>query len=177
VGAHVKALHVLCIRKATSEEEGDRLISTWVEELLEQAGMVLDSYISMINDSTASQNKDSFGTPKSDKIRKKAAEKSHERNSSAEVANSASQIIPAIFTIGALVLICPKTKIDSLSTIVRALITSIGKQLNCEDALLNNEINAGVHAQAWVTLGKMCLANYELAKTCVPLFLQVVFHT
>ena len=135
--------------------------------------MVVESYVSLINNSSVSQSKDPYETPKSDRIRKKDVQSIQGKKASEKVSNSASQIIPAIFTIGALVLICPKTKIDSLATIVQALITSTNKPLNCEVALLKEEVNDGVHAQAWVTLGKMCLANYELAKSCVPLFLQV----
>lgn len=176
VGAHVKALHVLCVRKAASEEEGDRLVSTWVEELLEQAGMIMNSYVSIYSKSDLPQNGNSFQTPKT---RKKGAGSCQERNkggqSTSNAADPTCQIIPAIFTTGALVLVCPKIKIGSLAASVQALITSSNggsRFSNPEAAHVNEDITRGVHAQAWVTLGKMCLANHELAKRCIPLFLQ-----
>ncbi|KAH7445834.1 hypothetical protein KP509_01G026000 [Ceratopteris richardii] len=164
VGAHVKALHILCIQKAASADEGDRLVSTWVEELLEKAGTIVTSYVSACNnpDSCEIRSSGSGG----------GSQTQNERGPLiSTAADCFNQIISAIFTIGALVLICPKLKFGNLATSLQALITT-GTKPHHQDFGEDEDFACGVVAQAWVTLGKMCLANHELAKRCIPLFLQ-----
>ncbi|MCO5568222.1 hypothetical protein L7F22_021918 [Adiantum nelumboides] len=179
VGAHVKALHVLCIQKAASADEGDRLVTTWVEELLEKAGRVVTSYLSVCTDSEPTDIDTSLHTSKPGGNKKYGAESCQRLNKSGRSTSTAvktsGQIIPAIFTVGALVLICPKLKLGNLATSLQALITSrkAGLKLyNQDGTFVSEDLARGVVAQAWVTLGKMCLANHELAKRCIPLFLQ-----
>lgn len=59
VDAHVKALITLCKRQASSEEEGNQIISAWVGQLLSKAEEILDAYVIQ---SSNSDNVNSFKT-------------------------------------------------------------------------------------------------------------------
>ncbi|KAI5075423.1 hypothetical protein GOP47_0009499 [Adiantum capillus-veneris] len=178
VGAHVKALHVLCIHKANSADEGDRLVTIWVEELLEKAGLVVTSYLSACANSEPTEIHLSLRTSKSGGSKDGADSCERHINkgrSTSTGVKTSNQIIPAIFTIGALVLISPKLNFGNLATSLQAIISSrkAGLKLyNQNESCVSEDLARGVVAQAWVTLGKMCLANHELAKRCIPLFLQ-----
>eukprot|EP01018_Ginkgo_biloba_P014838 Gb_33189 [translate_table: standard] len=169
VGAHVKALITLCKRKAATSEEGNRLIIVWVDQLLSKAEEILDEYISKF--SNADKN-DSFQTPQpTSRTRSRT-----KRKGKSDLSSLSIQVVTAIFTIGALVLVCPAAKLGRLVTLLQAMVTS--KNSNSEGkkhasgSLLPKQVEPAVYTQSWVTLGKICLADDKLAKSCIPLFVQ-----
>ncbi|KAH9315030.1 hypothetical protein KI387_023657, partial [Taxus chinensis] len=172
VGAHVKALIVLCKRQAVSEEEGNQIISAWVDQLLAKAEEIMDEYISQF--STADKT-NSFKTPQpSSKTRSRIKRKG--KAISSDFVSLSIQVVTAIFTIGALVLVCPTAKLGRLVTLLQAMVTSKASSVEGTKhrgaSVLPKQVAPAVYTQSWVTMGKICLADDKLAKSCIPLFLQ-----
>lgn len=172
VGAHVKALITLCKRQAATSEEGTHIIVVWVDELLAKSEEILDEYISQF--SNAEKN-DSFKTPQpTSKTRSRTKKKS--KSKSSDLSSLSIQVVTAIFTVGALVLVCPTAKLGRLVTLLQAVVTSKGSSAGGTKhgriSLLPKQVAPAVYTQSWVTLGKICLADDKLAKSCIPLFVQ-----
>jgi len=177
VGAHVKALITLCKRQAATSEEGTHIIAVWVDQLLAKSEEILDEYISQF--SNADKN-DSFKTPQpTSKTRSRTKKKG--KSKSSDFSSLSIQVVTAIFTVGALVLVCPTAKLGRLVTLLQAMVTSKGSSAGGEKhgriSLLPKQVAPAVYTQAWVTLGKICLADDKLAKSCIPLFVQVVYDS
>ncbi|GLT79389.1 hypothetical protein SLA2020_508800 [Shorea laevis] len=163
VNAHVKALRTLCKRKAVSSEEADMLVNKWVKQLLSQASDILENYISETIE--ANKNGGSFFTPPRSGNRK--------GKQAATAAGMSSKAITAVFTIGSLVIVCPSADVSSVIPLLYTIITS-DSNLN---KLPGNTVSfkqaaPSLYAQAWLTMGKICLADGKLAKKYIPLFVQ-----
>ncbi|KAI9195668.1 hypothetical protein LWI28_017082 [Acer negundo] len=161
VNAHVKALRTLCKRKATNPEEADMLVLKWIHQLLSKASQILEKYISEI--SLANKDSNFFTPPKSTRKGKKSAK-------------SLSEAVTAVYTIGSLVIICPTADMNSITSLLHTIITS-----GNSDPKLNKlpgptvslkQTAPSLYIQAWLTMGKLCLADDNLAKRYIPLFVQ-----
>ncbi|KAK3189568.1 hypothetical protein Dsin_029129 [Dipteronia sinensis] len=161
VNAHVKALRTLCKRKATNPEEADMLVLKWIHQLLSKASQILEKYISKI--SVANKDSNFFTPPRSTRKGKKAAK-------------SLSEAVTAVYTIGSLVIICPTADMNSITSLLHTIITS-----GNSDPKLNKlpgptvslkQTVPSLYIQAWLTMGKLCLADDNLAKRYIPLFVQ-----
>ncbi|KAK9289109.1 hypothetical protein L1049_017582 [Liquidambar formosana] len=161
VNAHVKALRTLCKRKALNPGEADTLVMRWVLQLLSKASQILELYIS--EDSEAN-NDGSFLTPL--------------RSGSRKVKRSVtmSKAITAVYTIGSLVIVCPSADLKAIVPVLYTIITS-----GCSDSKLNKlpgprvsikQTAPSLYIHAWLTMGKICLADGKLAKSYIPLFVQ-----
>ncbi|KAL6953950.1 hypothetical protein U1Q18_042907 [Sarracenia purpurea var. burkii] len=167
VNAHVKALRTLCKRKTSNPEEADGLVMKWVQQLLSEASKILEMYFSKCSEA----NKDStfFTPPRSGRKNSKRA--------TAAMCRLLSQAITATYTIGSLVIVCPSADLKAIIPILHAIITS-----GSSDPKLTKLPSLGVsvkqtspslYIQAWLTMGKICLADGKLAKRYIPLFVQV----
>ncbi|KAK2645835.1 hypothetical protein Ddye_021030 [Dipteronia dyeriana] len=162
VNAHVKALRTLCKRKATNPEEADMLVLKWIHQLLSKASQILEQYIS--KSSVANKDSNLFTPPpRSTRKGKKAAK-------------SLSEAVTAVYTIGSLVIICPTVDMNSITSLLHTIITS-----GNSDPKLNKlpgptvslkQTAPSLYIQAWLTMGKLCLADDNLAKRYIPLFVQ-----
>ncbi|PSS01509.1 Condensin-2 complex subunit like [Actinidia chinensis var. chinensis] len=166
VNAHVKALRTLCKRKASNPEEADGLVMRWVQQLLSKASQILEMYMS--KDSEANKE-NSFLTPpvSGSKKGKRAA---------ASMSRLLSQAIIAAYTIGSLVIVCPSSDLKAIVPVLHTIITS-----GSSDPKLNKLLGTAVsikytapslYIQAWLAMGKVCLADEKLAKRYIPLFVQ-----
>lgn len=167
MNAHVKTLKTLCKRKASQSAEADVLILKWVNQLLSKASNILEKYISK----HAEANKDvNFVTPppKSGSILgKKATARS----------KSLSRAISAAYTIGSLILICPSADMTTIIPLLHTIITSGNRgsrsnKLPIQTVSLKETVPS-LYLQAWLTMGKICLADEKRAKSYIPLFVQV----
>lgn len=167
VNAHVKALRTLCKRKASSAEEANALVMGWVCQLLSQASQVVDSFISEASDANKNIN---FVTPP-------RSGRSQKGKRAIPLPKSQSRAITAIYTIGSVVIVCPSADLSPIIPILHTIITS-----GCSGVKLTNnlpgptvsikEAAPSLYVQAWVTMGKICLADGNLAKRYIPLFVQ-----
>ena len=88
------------------------------------------------------------------------------------------QVAGALFTAGEMVLLRTARPSSRLVLMVQALTSSRLATVAPQCAASSNnglaalDVPAMVQAHAWVTLGKMCLADEMLAKKCVPMFVQ-----
>ncbi|KAL5849450.1 hypothetical protein ACOSQ4_007463 [Xanthoceras sorbifolium] len=164
VNAHVKALRTLCKRKASNPEEADMLVLKWINQLLSRASKILEKYILEI--SKAKKESDFFTPPRSCRKGKKAA----------KMSRSLSEAVTAVYTIGSLVIICPTADMNSITSLLHTIITS-----GNSDPKLNKLpgptvslklVAPSLYIQAWLTMGKLCLADDKLAKRYIPLFVQ-----
>lgn len=170
VDAHVKALRTLCKRKALSPEEADSLVTKWVHQLLSKVSKILDLYMSKIKET----NEDSaFLTPQSfinGKGKRTAA------SSSALL----SQTMTAVHTVGCLIIVCPSADLKSIIPILHTIITSDGTDPRARKlpgpSVSIKQTAPSLYVQAWLTMGKICLADGKLAKRYIPLFVQVHAH-
>ncbi|KAM7258160.1 hypothetical protein ACFE04_013901 [Oxalis oulophora] len=165
VNAHVKALRTLCKRKASDTEEADTLVLKWVQKVLSKASDILQKFIS--ENSEVNKEK-SFLTPPTNKS----------KQGKQAIANSRllSEAVTAVYTIGSLIIVCPSANITNVTPILHAIITS-----GNSDPKLNKlpgtsvsvkERAISLYIQAWLTMGKVCLADGKLAKRYIPLFVQ-----
>ncbi|KAL3626522.1 hypothetical protein CASFOL_030071 [Castilleja foliolosa] len=164
VNAHVKALKTLCKRKALNQVESDYLVTRWVNQLQSKCSAVLDLYMSKISDF----NKDSvFLTPPPTASRKPPK--------SADSKLLAKAII-AVYTIGSLVVICPSVDLKTIVPAIHTIITSKSSDSNSGKlpgpVVPIKQIAPSLYVQAWVAMGKICLADGKLAKRYLPLFVQ-----
>lgn len=164
----MKALRTLCKRQALNHDEADGLIKKCVSKVLSKASKILDKYISEA--SKANMDTD-FRTPPASTRRK--------GRTAAKMARSLSQAITAVYTIGSMVIIYPSANLDAIIPTLHTMITSGSS----DTKLIKVRVHAfplkqtapSLYVQAWVTMGKICLADGDLAKRYIPLFVQVRF--
>ncbi|KAK6930165.1 Condensin complex subunit 1, C-terminal [Dillenia turbinata] len=159
VNAHVKALRTLCKRKASNSKEAEDLVMRWVQQLLSKASNILKAYVS---DNSEKGKSSSFLTPPRSGGRKGKRE--------------LSEAVTAIYTIGSLITICPAADMNSIIPTLHAIITSGTSNLKRDKlpgpTISLKETATSLYVQAWVAMGKICLADGKLAKKYIPLFVQ-----
>ncbi|XVF28306.1 hypothetical protein REPUB_Repub15cG0018500 [Reevesia pubescens] len=165
VNAHVKALRTLCKRKALNPEEADQLVMKWGQQLLSKACAILEKYIS---DNKETNKNNSFFTPPRSGSRK--------GKQAATASRLLSKVVTAVYTVGSLVVVCPSADVSSIVPLLYTIITS-----GNPDPQLNKlpgprvslrQTAPSLYIQAWLTMGKICLADGKLAKSYIPLFVQ-----
>ncbi|CAL5395681.1 unnamed protein product [Camellia sinensis] len=166
VNAHVKALRTLCKRKALNPEEADGLVTKWVQQLLSKASQILEMYIS--KDSVANKDSTFFTPPRSGSKKGKRAESA--------MCRLLSQAITAVYTIGSLVIVCPRADLKAIIPVLHTIITSGSSDPKLTKlpgpAVSIKQTAPSLYIQAWLTMGKICLADGKLAKRYIPLFVQ-----
>jgi len=206
VWAHVEALTTLSKKKAVSMEEGQELVTVWVYQLLDKAGTLLQAYVSTcdspwIQHAGVSAEKptplmksgqqpqalgenrmppcQSGASTQSQSKGKKGFETPATGHIDSHSAAFSGQVVTAIFTVGALAVVCPTAKAGPLVTILQALVipkkSLPGKENNgseAEGVHFLGKVSPEVCVQAWVALSKLCLADEDLAKRCLPFFFQ-----
>ncbi|OAE23585.1 hypothetical protein AXG93_4316s1160 [Marchantia polymorpha subsp. ruderalis] len=190
VGAHIKALAVLCKRKVVAVEQGDQLVEVWVKQLLEESGNILESCIKSPSSRGTAQEgaEDAFRTPVS-QTREMQGDKQTENRWNKDRGQvkgqvvSATQLETVVFTVGALALVCPRVKDARVVTLVQTLITTAKRVIGrtrggeAQRLLIREKVTPEVYVHLWVALGKLCLADDSLAKRCIPLFVQELGRT
>ncbi|KAK1422460.1 hypothetical protein QVD17_25595 [Tagetes erecta] len=165
VDAHVKALRTLCKRKAKDSEEADALVIKWVHQLLSKASKTIQSY--MTKESENNKNNSLFTPPS-------GTRKSN--RSSTTLSRLLAQAATAVYTIGSLVVVCPSADLETIIPILHNIITSEisdPKQKKLPGVSVSfKQAAPSLYNQAWVTMGKICLADGKLAKRYIPLFVQ-----
>ncbi|XVE65605.1 hypothetical protein DITRI_Ditri08aG0013700 [Diplodiscus trichospermus] len=165
VNAHVKALRTLCKRKTVNLEEADQLVLKWLQLLLSKACEILEKYIS--DNKEANKNSSFFTPPRSGSRKGKQA---------ATASRLLSKAVTAVYTVGSLVVACPSADVSSIVPLLYTVITS-----GNPDPKLNKlpgprvslkQTAPSLYIQAWLTMGKICLADGKLAKSYIPLFVQ-----
>ncbi|GMH11882.1 hypothetical protein Nepgr_013723 [Nepenthes gracilis] len=166
VNAHVLTLKTLCKRKALNPEEADALVTKWVHQILTKALRIIQVYLS---DEPEVSIENAFVTPTA----------SVSKNGKRAVALSRwlCQAITAVYTIGSWVIICPSIDLKEIIPVLLSIITSRSPELRPNGlpgstASLKQKAPS-LFIQAWLTMGKICLADGKLAKGYMPLFLQV----
>ncbi|XP_031484623.1 uncharacterized protein LOC116253816 [Nymphaea colorata] len=169
VDAHVQALTTLCKRKSVNSTEGDMLVSKWVEQLLAKALALLEKYLSEVSQAKDTNN---FQTPS----RCSKSKRKGKRHTGTSSSTAPSQAATAVFTVGSLILVCPSADLKGIIPLLQTIITSGCSEQRPKDiARLNfssEQISSSLYIQAWVTMGKVCLADDKLAKRYIPLFVQ-----
>ena len=170
VNAHVKALRTLCKRQVLNPDEADDLVQKCVHKLLSKASQILDKYISEASEANIDSD---FRTPPGGARRK--------GRTALTMSRSLSRAITAVYTIGSLVIICPSANLDAIIPILHTIITSGSSDTKLNKSQGNTfplkQAAPSLYIHAWVTMGKICLADGELAKRYIPLFVQVWFST
>ncbi|XVF66210.1 hypothetical protein PTKIN_Ptkin10aG0017300 [Pterospermum kingtungense] len=164
VNAHVKALRTLCKRKASSLVEADQLVMKWLQRLLSKACEILEKYISNNKEVTKS---DSFFTPPRSGSRK--------GKQAATASRLLSKAVTAVYTVGSLVVVCPSADVSSIVPLLYTVITSGNpdpKNKLPGPKVSLKQTAPSLYIQAWLTMGKICLADGNLAKSYIPLFVQ-----
>ncbi|KAG4180419.1 hypothetical protein ERO13_A10G164700v2 [Gossypium hirsutum] len=165
VNAHVKALRTLCKVKSLNPVEADQLVMRWGQQLLSKAHEILEKYIS--DDKEANNNNSFFTPPRSGSRKGKQA---------ARASRLLSKTVTAVYTVGSLVVVCPAADVSSIVPLLYTVVTS-----GNSDPKLNKlpgpkvslkQTAPSLYIQAWLTLGKICLADGKLAKSYIPLFVQ-----
>ncbi|EXB74769.1 hypothetical protein L484_023511 [Morus notabilis] len=166
VKAHVKALKTLCKRKASSPEEAEMLVMKWIDPLLNEGSKILEKCISK---NPAAKRNCSYSTPAS----KRGSSKSKKEKA---LSRLLTQAITAVYTIGSLVIHCPSTDMNNIIPLLHTIITSENYDLRLNKlpgaSVSFRETAPSLYVQAWLTLGKICLADEKLAKRYIPLFMQ-----
>lgn len=165
VNAHVKALKTLCKRKAMNPQEADALVTKSADQIFCKASRVVDMYLS--EEQKTSKENNLFTPPKSTRKGKREATPS----------KLLLQATTAVYTIGSLVIICPSLDIKAIVPVLHSMITS-GTHEPRSNQLPGSTISVKekapcLYIQAWLTMGKICLADGKLAKRYIPLFVQV----
>jgi condensin-2 complex subunit D3 len=153
----------LCKRKASNPEEADTLVIKWVDQLLPKASQILEKYILEASEANKSG---SFFTPPSRKGKRAAV-----------MSRLLSEAVTAVYTIGSLVIVCPAADMNAITPLLHTIITSGNSdpkfnKLPGPTASLK-QTAPSLYIQAWLTMGKICLADGKLAKKYIPLFVQV----
>ncbi|EEF45547.1 condensin, putative [Ricinus communis] len=165
VNAHVKALKILCKRKALDSGEADALVMKWAKQVLSRASKMLEKYIS---GNVEANNINSFFTPP-------RSQKSNGKRGAA-MCRLLSEVVTAAYTIGSLVIVCPSVDVSSVVPVLHTIITSgnsdpkLSKLPGPRVSL--KQTAPSLYIQAWLTMGKICLADGKLAKRYIPLFVQ-----
>nr|XP_043617734.1 condensin-2 complex subunit D3 isoform X2 [Erigeron canadensis] len=167
VTAHVKALRTLCKRKAKDHQEAETLVIKWVHQVLSKASKTLDKY--MTKDSEMSKAS-SFCTPPS------GTQKGNRLSTT--MSRLLAEATTAVYTIGSLVIVCPSADMKAIVPVLHNIITS-GVSISDPKLKKLSGVSVSVkqtapslYIQAWLTMGKICLADDKLAKRYIPLFVQ-----
>ncbi|KAG7996008.1 hypothetical protein I3843_01G139000 [Carya illinoinensis] len=162
INAHVKALRTLCKQKASSPEEADTLVMKWVHQLLLKASQILEKYILEVSEVTKHS---SFFTPPSRKGKRAAV-----------MSRLLSEAVTAVYTIGSMVIVCPTADMSTITPLLHTIITSGNSNPKLNKlpgpAVSLEQAAPSLYIQAWLTMGKICLADGKLAKDYIPLFVQ-----
>lgn len=156
----------MCKRKASNPEEADALVEKWVDRLIREASTILEKYIS--GDSDAVRKADFFTPPRSETRKGKRV---------LAMSGSLSKAVTAVYTIGSVVIIYPSADMTTVIPLLYTIITSgnpdpkVNKLTGPEVSL--KQTAPSLYIQAWLTLGKICLADGKIAKSYIPLFVQV----
>ncbi|KAI3777801.1 hypothetical protein L1987_47604 [Smallanthus sonchifolius] len=164
VDAHVKALKTLCKRKAKDPEEADTIVNKWVHQLLSKASKALQTY--MTKDSEINKNNSLFTPPSGTR---------KGNRSSTTMSKLLAQAFTAVYTIGSLVIVCPSADLTTLIPVLHNIITSgipDPKNKKLGESASFKQTAPSLYIQAWVAMGKICLADGKLAKRYIPLFVQ-----
>ncbi|CAH9108994.1 unnamed protein product [Cuscuta europaea] len=165
VDAHVKALRTLCKRKAMSPEEADSLVTKWVQQLLSDVSKILDLYMSKNKEM---KEQSAFLTPQ-----RFGSEMGKATGVSSPLL---SRTLTAVHTLGSLVMVCPSADLKSIIPVLHTIITSDGTDQRAKKlpgtSVSIKRTAPSLYVQAWVTMGKICLADGDLAKRYIPLFVQ-----
>ncbi|KAF9606162.1 hypothetical protein IFM89_023255 [Coptis chinensis] len=165
VNAHVKALRTLCKRKALTPEEGDTLVLKWVNQLLSKALRIIETYITEASDTSKAS---SFLTPPSSLGRK---EKKRSATSKALL-----RVVTAVYTVGSLAIVSPSVELKGITPLLHTIITSGSSETKQKKLpgppVTIEKLAPSVYSQAWLTMGKICLADEDVAKRYIPLFVQ-----
>ncbi|CAM8911876.1 unnamed protein product [Rhodiola kirilowii] len=161
INAHVKALRTLCKRKALNPGEADALVVKWVVKLLSKASHIIENCLSS---GTEPSKMSSFLTPPTNSLTNK------------KKATAFPTAIIAVYTIGCLVIVCPSVDLSAIVPLLYSIITS-GKSDPKVNKLPGPRISfkqasPSLYIQAWLAMGKICLADVQYAKTYIPLFVQ-----
>lgn len=163
INAHVKALRTLCKQKASSPEEADKVVMKWVHQVLLKASQILEKYILEVSEVTKNSR---FFTPPSRKGKRAAV-----------MSRLLSEAVTAVYTIGSMVIVCPTADMSTITPLLHTIISSgnISPKLNKlpGPAVSLEQAAPSLYIQAWLTMGKICLADGKLAKDYIPLFVQV----
>lgn len=148
-------------------EEADSLVMRWVNQLQFKASQVLDLCMSKISNA----NKEStLLTPQTSVSRKKS-------RTADSMSKLLAQAIIAVYTIGSLVIVCPSANLKDLVPTIHTIITSGSsdpKSIKLPVPVVPVKQSApSLYIHAWLTMGKICLADGKLAKRYLPLFVQV----
>ncbi|KAL5983741.1 hypothetical protein ACLOJK_017832 [Asimina triloba] len=164
VNAHVKALRTICKQKAVNPEEGDSLVSKWVNQLLSQAQRILEEYFLEVSE--VSRDEDFLTPPKSGSRKGKRA----------GVETKLSRTVTAVFTIGAVVMVSPSADLKGIVPLIHTIITSGSSKAKPKEfaglTVSIKQLAPSLYIQSWLTMGKLCLADGKLAKRYIPLFVQ-----
>lgn len=156
----------MCKVKSLNPEEADLLVVRWGQQILSKAHEILEKYIS---DGKETNNSNSFFTPPRCGSRK--------GKQAARASRLLSKTVTAVYTVGSLVVVCPAADVSSIVPLLYTVVTS-----GNSDPKLNKlpgpkvslkQTAPSLYIQAWLTLGKICLADGKLAKSYIPLFVQV----
>ena len=156
----------MCKRKALDADEAESLVIKWVQQLLSKASRILEKYIT--GDSETNKG-DAFFTPPRSATRK--------GKRAAALSRLLSEAVTAVYSIGFLVIICPSADTTTIIPLLHTIITSgnsdpkLSKLPGPQVSLKHTA--PSLYIQAWLTMGKICLADEELAKRYIPLFVQV----
>lgn len=147
--------------------EADSLVAKWVHQILSKASKILDMYMSEGREA----NKDSnFITPQKS-VHGKGKNAAPLRNI------LLSQAITAVYTVGSLVIVCPSADLKAIVPVLHTIITSAScdpkSSILPQPAVSVKQAAPSLYIQAWLTMGKVCLADGKLAKRYIPLFVQV----
>ncbi|KAA8527448.1 hypothetical protein F0562_034837 [Nyssa sinensis] len=166
VNAHVKALRTLCKRKALNPKEADALVMKWAQQLLSKAFQILEQYMS--KDSEVNKDSSFLTPPQSGSKKGKRA--------AAAMSRLLSQAITAVHTVGSLVIVCPSADLKPIIPVLHTIITSGSSDPKLNKlpgpAISVKQSAPSLYIQAWLTMGKICLADGKLAKRYIPLFVQ-----
>ncbi|KAK3004021.1 hypothetical protein RJ639_019419 [Escallonia herrerae] len=164
VNAHVKALRTLCKRKALNPEEADSLVKKWVHQLLLKATQILEMYMS--KDMGASKSNRFFTPPN----------RSRKGRAAATMSRLSLEAVTAVYTIGSLIIVCPSADLKGIIPVLHNIITSGSSDPSFSKlagpAVSLKQTAPSLYIQAWITMGKICLADGKLAKRYIPLFVQ-----
>ncbi len=155
----------MCKWKAANLEEADGLVMKWVQQLLSKASQILESLFS--EDSEANAKCSLFTPPISGSKKSKKAK---------AMSSSLSRAVTAVYTIGS-VIICPSADMNTIIPLLHTVVTSgnsdpkVKKLPGIKVSL--KETAPLLYVHAWLTLGKIFLADEKLAKRYIPLFVQV----
>lgn len=137
-----------------------------MDRLITEASTILEKYIS--GDSDAVRKADFFTPPRSETRKGKRV---------LAMSGSLSKAVTAVYTIGSVVIIYPSADMTTVIPLLYTIITSgnpdpkVNKLTGPEVSL--KQTAPSLYIQAWLTLGKICLADGKIAKSYIPLFVQV----